>query len=695
MAEKNEIDSTHQNFNMHNQDPIIPDLDKNKRKSDIKSIDSKKADNKLSKCKKIIFIVSICICTIVFIAMIIILIAILTFKKQEAIVIQPRRQENSVSRYLEIKNSTNSYFYEGKNENKKVQNYMIKTDFIVAIYKKNLISNYNKIDYLYETFILIINITEKNETDSVSLGGIDIYDDSKSIDDLINNNEDLFNNISLDDNNQARSNKTNVPFAKFDFYENGTIDKIIFPQDLNELYKSAIIDLIEKVTPKLSKSLYGDQVNRRRLNQKKEGKFFNYEQIIKNDKLNKTIIYEDNLENNIDKKKDEEVNSKIKRTYDSFGDLILVEMEGEVIFKSYSFKSKKDINLRLNEEEQVKISEKDQPFSNLGLDEFKINVTSSMKLSQRTINPMTLLDLYKISQKLNIDLNDDLNNGLYTTKIIESEVNISNNSYIKNKSDEDYSDVSFYSDKSSINDIFENLYDIHDTDNKENSTNINKINNINYLSSYESKYNIVNLSFLGLNIGILQYLYIYKKTGLRENYIKFILGNKEYNISKVDIYQYYYSGSQSISKIFLDSSIALLSADFKYFGFPIKASFKFNFELSHGISIDVINGEMYTKSIASFDLGLSGTFGPDFYIISSGVELSGHVAQGESYIQANTLLKINSEKTKFLYYKNLFSCRVDLDFYFSISLIVWEKKFKQSINLYKGVSSNSTYSEYV
>ena len=733
MAEKKENDSNFSHTNQYiasNKTDNLSNLNKNDNEIKINSDDNSKTEtsNKITelnseskstepkktsiisaKCKKNICIVSLCILAIVIIAAIIIVIAIIKFRKQEDIVIQPRRQENSISRYLEIKNSTNSYFFEGKNENKKVQNYTIITDFIVAINKKNILSNLNKIDYSYESFILIINITESNGTDSVSLGGIDVYDDSKSIDDLINNNEDLFNNISLDDNKQKKENKTtiNVPFSKFDFYENGTIEKIIFPSGINEFYKSVIFDLIEKVTPKLSKSLYIDQTNRRRLNQKKEGKFYNYEQIIKNDKLNKTIIYEDYLEKNTNKNEDEdeegnEVNSKIKRTFDSFGDLILVEMEGEAIFRSNTSKYKKDINLRLNEEEKEKISENNQPFSNLGLDEFKINVTSNMKLNQRTINPLTLSDLNKISQKLNIDTSYP-ESGFYTKKISESEAIYTNNSYInyiKNKSNENYSDEDDYSDESSeINGIYSHsLYDINDidnTNNTENLTNKIKIENINYLNSYISKSNTVSLSFLGLNIGLQQSLYINKNTGLRQNYITLIIGNKEYNISNIEMYQFYYSGSQSISKILIDTSIGLLSVNFKYFGLFIKASLKLNFELSHGISIDVINDEMYTKGLASFDLGISGSFGPDFYIISCGVELSGHIAQGDSFIQANTLLKNNSKKTKFLYYKKLSSCRVDLDFYFSISFIIWEKKFKKSINLYKGVSLNSSFSEFV
>ena len=384
------ITNTQQGFEQNNQDqisklnkkekkikiinPLKEETSKEKAESKSESIISEKKDNEpCTKCKKILTIVSLCIGAIIIVAMILILIAVLKFKKPEDIVIRPRREENSVSRYLEIKNSTNSYFFEENNENKNFQNYTIITDFIVAINKKNIISIFNKIDYLYESFILIINLTELNDTDSVFLGGIDIYDDSKSIDDLIKNNEDFFNNISLDDNNQTAENKTpiNVPFSKFNSYKNGTIDKIIFPTDINEFYKSAIFDLIEKVTPKLSKSLYNNQTNRRRLNQKKEGKILNYEQTIKNGKLNKTIIYEDIFEKNKDQKVDEEinegnegneVNSKIKRTFDSLGDLVLVEMEGEAIFRSDSSKSKKDKNLRLNEEGKEKISENNQSF---------------------------------------------------------------------------------------------------------------------------------------------------------------------------------------------------------------------------------------------------------------------------------------------------------------------------------------------
>ena len=666
----------------------------------INKSEEKENNNQNMKLKFCNVLIAAC----VFIGLVILVVAVILiigyfkgwFNQKEENIIKPRREEYSVSRYLEIKNSTNSYFFESEseNENKKTQNYTIITDFIVAIKTRNVINNFNKIDYFYESFLLIINITELNETDSVSLGGIDIYDDSKSIDDLINNNEDLFKNISLDNNNQTKVNKTqvNIPFAQFYFYENGTIDKINFPQDINEFYKSAINDLIDKVTPNITESIYRSQENRRRLNQKNE--IFN---IIKDNKLDKIIIYEENLQKNINKNEDgegNEVNSIIKRTFNASGDLILVEMEGEAIFRNEFSKSKKDINLRLNEEGEVKRTERHEEFTNLGLNELKINVTSKMKLSDRRISPLLLLNLTNLSKKLNIAVNDEPKSGYYTTRIKDIEVEISNKSCIKNKSNEDYSDKPYYLDECKGDEISSRVYNISDIENTSISQNT-QIENINYKSSYISKYTAVSLNFLGSNISLQQNLYINKNTGLRQNYISLIIDNKEYNISKIDMYQYYYSGSQSFSKKILEKSLGSIGKKIEIFGFKIKSSFSLNLEISHGISIDVINGEMYTKSIASYNLGVSATFGPEFKIFSCGVELKGQIAQGDSYIQANTLLNINSKNTKFIYSRALSSCRIDLEFYLSVSLKFWENKLKKSINLYKGVPSYSSFYEYV
>ena len=126
----------------------------------------------------------------------------------------------------------------------------------------------------------------------------------------------------------------------------------------------------------------------------------------------------------------------------------------------------------------------------------------------------------------------------------------------------------------------------------------------------------------------------------------------------------------------------------------IDAGLNIKSNLNHGISIDIINKEMYTKGFTNFELGVEGSFGPNFIFFSFGASLTGYIAKGNSYIQANTLLKVHSKLTKFSFYKYLNSCSVDLEFYFSIWLIFWEKKFSTSFNLFKGISSYDYFYDY-
>ena len=427
--------------------------------------------------------------------------------------------------------------------------------------------------------------------------------------------------------------------------------------------------------------------------------------IIKNGELNKTIIYEDKLEKNIDKNDKEyrfesnEINSKIIRTFNSSGDMIFLEMEGEAIFKSGPHESKKDINLRLNEEREEKITETNESYYNLALDEFKMNVTSNMKLIQSKIEPITLLNLNHLCQKIKLEIYKVTYNSTFENeKGNETNETITNESLIEinNTDSTDFSDYSQYSDY--LNDTYgiNNTYDINDTNITGNlKRNLAKNKNTNYVNSYSSKYKIVGVSFLGLYIGLQQNLYIYNNNGLRQSSLCLTIGSKVFTLSTLNLYQYYYSGAKSNYKSLLNSQFSLLGKRFSSFGYIIKASFNLKCYLNHWLSIDVINGEMYTKGYTTFGLGVSGSFGPNFIFISFGAEITGYIAQGTAYIQANTLLNSNSKKALFVYYKNLSTCRVDLEFYFSIWLIVWKKKFKETINLFKGFSSYEYFYQYL
>lgn len=111
------------------------------------------------------------------------------------------------------------------------------------------------------------------------------------------------------------------------------------------------------MTPKLSKSLYDKkEENKRRLENGKEGIYFNYEEIKRNGRFNKATIYEEKLKKNFGGNQggyvfeDNKINSKIVRTFNSSGEMNHLQMEGEALFINKPPESKKDLNLRLNEE---------------------------------------------------------------------------------------------------------------------------------------------------------------------------------------------------------------------------------------------------------------------------------------------------------------------------------------------------------
>ena len=292
---------------------------------------------------------------------------------------------------------------------------MVSTDFIVGLNKKDRLDkiyDFNNIDYLYESYILILNITYSNETDSLYLGGLNIYDEVNSLEDLIQINNEFLKKYLGESNNE----QNNIPFAKFYFYENGTLDNIYFPEGINDYYKTLVVDLIEKITPKLSKSSYEDENNKRRFENGNEGTYLNYEEIARNGLLDKTIIYEDKIEKNSDKVKDDftfenkKLNSKTVRTFNSTGDMTLLDMEGEVRFISSRVEpGQEEIKYeKVRENEEIEggknNSAANESFYNLGFNEFKLNAKSNMKLIKNGLDPKTLTNLKHLDELLKMEL---------------------------------------------------------------------------------------------------------------------------------------------------------------------------------------------------------------------------------------------------------------------------------------------------
>lgn len=636
----------------------------------------KKEQNNLptifSKRKKL-FITIISISVLLVIAGVVLIIGHFQFgwfmKKNDLVLVQ-NREVNLVARYLEKKYSTNYYDLEGLDLSKRTQNNTILTDFVVGINKRtkiNSIFDLSEPDYLYESFLLIINFTEINETNSDYLGGVNILDESKSAEDLIRINDELFLKKIQSSNQSNFTNKTefkdNFPICKFYYFENGTIHEIYFPEGMNEFYKSAISDLIEKITPKLSKSLYQKETNKRRLeNGGEESSLFNYQQIIENGVLQKTIIYEDKIQNEFYTNSNESslsknvLNSKIIRTFNSSGDITSLEMKGEALFKSFvpdknnETKNKENASLRFVSETEEKNLETNESYYKLGFNEFDMNVTSNMELIHNEIDPKILKKLNVLSNLISFEKYKELNETLANNTGKENNLNNS------------------------------------DTNSTSEKRNLAMKSRVNFLSSYTATNKLINTDFLGTKIGLNQYLYINNKTNLRQEYLKLIFRNKEYTLSVAEKYHYSNLKSGSYNKELVNKNFGL-DKNFKPFGFFVRGYLNLNIYAKHGVSFDIINEEMYAKGYANFEISVSGTFGPDFFFVSFGAQLTGYVAKGNSHIQANTLINSGSKLSQFYFYEKINACSVDLSFYFTINLIFWKKTYRKTFNLFKGFSS--------
>ena len=641
-------------------------------KSNDININSSSSENikiKNKSKKKKILIISLSSLSVLLIIAIILLVGHFRFdwfKKKKELVIATDRKVNSVSRYLEQKNAINYYEFEGRNETQETENYSIISDFIVALNKKERIDkryDFSDIDYIYEAFLLIINITQLNGNESYFLGGLDIYDESKTIQKLIEKNNEIFQNVS-----KYSEHMTNIPFSKFYFYENGTLGQIYYPLGIHDFYKSAMIDLIEKVTPKLSKSLYNKkEENKRRLENGKEGIYFNYEEITRNGKLNKTIIYEEKLEKKLGGNKegyvfgDNQINSKIVRTFNSSGDMNHLQMEGEALFINKPPESKKDLNLRLNEEanETEKNVNTNESYYNLGFDQFKMDVASDMKLILNELSPNIIQKLNSLSQLINLEIFNTSNSIIET---VESEVI-----------------------NSTDNDLLEKID--FEKNMSESKTEIGKrnleSNVINYPHYYKESLDLFSIVFLFININYKQQLVINNNNGLRRHSLILRLGNREHILSEVEGYQYYYTGSIYKTKDYCTNK-KIGEAGFTIFGFGPKVVLTLRSCLYNIIYLDIINNQMKTKGYVSHQFTLKADLNIDFFVVAAGAKISNKFLRGDSYIQVKSIE--NSANSEVVFYKSLTLEPIKLEIYFSIWILFWEKKYSKTFDLFSGSS---------
>ena len=346
-------------------------------------------------------------------------------------------------------------------------------------------------------------------------------------------------------------------------------------------------------------------------------------------------------------------------------------MKGKAIFKSPSPSKKNNLknpeknNLRFIEEKDTKdiYFECNETQDNFGFNEFSMDVTSNMELVHNEIEPTILEKLKIIAKYISFEKYNNMNNNSNDVLTFKEKKETNGNNSEK---------TPFKS-----NDIRRrNLYD----------TSI-----INFPRTYNVYSTLLDKYFLNLRVMIKQKLHINPSTNLRRDSIILRLGQREYTLHELDIYQSpYYTSDEEYRYISINTDD--FTSWFNVFGYSIGVSIYLSFYVSHGINYSVKSQLMYTKGYASYDVSVGATYGPNFYFISFGAGIRGTFMGGKAYIEANS--RSNSNLARFRIYKDFIPCSVDIYFYFTINIIFWKKTYEQSFNIFKTTYIFADYYDY-
>ena len=269
------------------------------------------------------------------------------FQKKQDNVIQNIYHKGQVLLFNEVKTITTEM---STLEGKEVVDQKIRTDFLVMINSKKKLNYFGEIDNLYKASLVILKIGTEEKTDGLN------HLDEKELENIVNNPD-----------------KFEYPIAKFSFYENGTLVDIYIAKDTNHFYASSMVEIIEEITPRISKKLYN--------------------------------IEQNGVEFSFDEDKDEIVEEhKEKEFTDKYSK---IGFEGSKINKKITRKVSKDGINQVNIETQLDLisqkPENDEDFYDIGLDGYSIKINSDLKLIENKDDKELIKKIELILEKLDYE----------------------------------------------------------------------------------------------------------------------------------------------------------------------------------------------------------------------------------------------------------------------------------------------------
>ena len=536
-----------------------------------------------SKKKKIIFIIAITFSALVIIT-VIFLIGCLKFgwfKKSED------ADNDNYDLDVKIKSTINQvdYFTETKKIKSKVvytsgeyekQEQIIDTNFSVFLTDK--IDKFN---------------SENNETIKMNNGTLVILDSKVKF----GENETKLSSFDIFDEEQIKEFELNPsgathPMAKFSYFENGTIIVINLPEDMDQYNAQAMIELINNVVPKLSRS-------------KKEDKKRGIYAVAKKTRNGNTITEVQAQKEYADKFTGEEYKgSKFEKKTE-------VDVENEKIKKVST-----NTNLIL---ETQKENEETLDF---GLQNFTYDIDSEIKSIKNEENKEECVQLIKrLAEKLKFIKSDDLMESLL---LKEKE----KNNKVDNEEDEDFKRV----EKKQENETNEENSEIE-------SNNSKQVRRLIWEGSISRSWTLVHSNILGKEVSLKYEISL--SGGELSNTLIVACGYVELYFGNTGTTKDKHKPERSTG------DKALFKIPFPGTPIPVTFSFKIGGTLGYDVSYDIYSkkftisetGELYAKAelgagiagVAEIDVGAQGT------IISLGAETT-FTWKGSYYTYINSII---------------------------------------------------------
>lgn len=179
-------------------------------------------------------------------------------------------QENQIMKFQNVKTTKINYEFGNAdipNESRTLVEY---TDFIIGIISKDKIVENDVEKEIFSSYVFLENYMIDNGTEKMLMQNSSLFEEALALNNLrslwelrnMNKEEKKYFNFSINDVKlYCCIDNGTLPIMKFDFYKNGKIRKIYKPKNLIILFYDLMVEIMEKVIPRIAKEDFNETYN--------------------------------------------------------------------------------------------------------------------------------------------------------------------------------------------------------------------------------------------------------------------------------------------------------------------------------------------------------------------------------------------------------------------------------------------------